>query len=191
MLPTSLTTLITEIVSRREKRRLRILVGDGIAAVSGIRRDSGWTNLEAVRMLTLKVRPDPAYFQLLQLVKHNAVDVIVTTNYDCFLDATFGRRSTIRTKINPVLDNNCFAHSSYCCSSTAGCSLRVWKIHGSLNAAFSPADGHIVKLPESPCFQIFKDDLWRYGAVGISTVRRNVRAKDKYPLLTLIQQLRR
>jgi hypothetical protein len=180
-----LSRIADRIVAGKESRKIRVLVGDGIATVGEVlkrRKDTWeiiWGKREEARVKTLRCYPSHDYFVLWWFVKMGLVDVIVTTNYDCHLDATFGPKQKCGCKIafNPLLDADSFPFARYCSHRhSTKTQLRIWKIHGTLNTAYLPRNRHIMTLPDCPLPQIFQNQMWLYGAVG-TTGNLNCRYK--------------
>jgi len=111
-------------------------------------RRAYWNCMESVRMQSGNFFPNTNYFLILWLVHKKQTRVIISTNYDLYLQSTLHRTGT-PSILNPVLcsENEWDRQGYYNLPSKEAC--QIWKVHGDLGFMRFFACGHVLKMP---CF---------------------------------------
>lgn len=150
---TSLEQILREAL--RLKRRILVLLGDGIDHVREVvrmrgtslaeisarpsatvrRRDATHTKiLEHVRMMTFNELPNLTYYFLYLLARYDLLEAVISTNYDLSLEGMFERLHAHLPRpiaFNPVLKAGEQDPSGYATAQAPG-AVRIFKIHGNL-----------------------------------------------------------
>lgn len=161
---------VSDIVSGRDSRRIRLVIGNGLRPYDdALSKD--WNRCERCRVFSMLGYPPEQHYALWLLVNKKMVDVVVTTNYDCLLEATLAGRDGISTTVNPVLHDDCTAFTSYCAHKPRAHAplVTILKIHGTFSAAVSESDMHVVVLPSHPVPPLCRGQWWHYGALSLAS----------------------
>jgi hypothetical protein len=108
-----------------------------------------WKFHEHARFVSANGQPVKTYFYMVELARNGAVDAVITTNYDLWLDSLMlTDRRTSRGTLNPLADADYVDRSDgYYSSESPNRAPKVWKVHGSLSHVSFRACHSVFRLP--------------------------------------------